>query len=211
MRKALAITALVCVSSSSIAASADYFLVIKGVALHGGHTYLNVQSSGDLDGDGLPDEGIVRLQCAGGDLRAAHYSVKSPRDSASGQASGKRTHHPVTFVKEWGAATPQLAKMRLGYNVKENKGARMTADGGGWTEIMLSDAASLCTEAIAAACEPQAPVASQRVDHAINTKGTGTSGRSTGGDCDDDCDGANEVASVSKHDVAKSCIQNMKG
>ena len=37
-----------------------------------------------------------------------HYNVKSPRDSASGQASGKRTHHPVTFVKEWGASTPQF-------------------------------------------------------------------------------------------------------
>lgn len=36
------------------------------------------------------------------------YNVKSPRDSASGQASGKRTHHPVTFVKEWGASTPQF-------------------------------------------------------------------------------------------------------
>ena len=37
-----------------------------------------------------------------------HYSVSSPRDAASGQASGKRTHQPVTFVKEWGAATPQF-------------------------------------------------------------------------------------------------------
>lgn len=36
------------------------------------------------------------------------YGVKSPRDSASGQASGKRQHKPVTFVKEWGASTPQL-------------------------------------------------------------------------------------------------------
>jgi type VI secretion system secreted protein Hcp len=37
-----------------------------------------------------------------------YYQVSSPRDSASGQASGKRTHHPVTFVKEWGASTPQF-------------------------------------------------------------------------------------------------------
>ena len=36
------------------------------------------------------------------------HTVKSPRDAASGQASGKRTHHPVTFVKEWGASTPQF-------------------------------------------------------------------------------------------------------
>ena len=37
-----------------------------------------------------------------------HYSVSSPRDAASGQASGKRQHQPVSFVKEWGAASPQL-------------------------------------------------------------------------------------------------------
>jgi type VI secretion system secreted protein Hcp len=39
---------------------------------------------------------------------AFHYEVASPRDSASGQASGKRQHSPVSFVKAWGAASPQL-------------------------------------------------------------------------------------------------------
>jgi type VI secretion system secreted protein Hcp len=37
-----------------------------------------------------------------------NYQIKSPRDAASGQATGKRQHHPVTITKEWGAATPQL-------------------------------------------------------------------------------------------------------
>jgi type VI secretion system secreted protein Hcp len=36
------------------------------------------------------------------------YTVKSPRDAASGQASGKRQHQPIKFTKEWGAASPQL-------------------------------------------------------------------------------------------------------
>lgn len=36
------------------------------------------------------------------------YEVASPRDVATGQASGKRQHGPVTFVKEWGAASPQI-------------------------------------------------------------------------------------------------------
>lgn len=36
------------------------------------------------------------------------YNVKSPRDAASGMTSGKRTHQAVTFVKQWGAATPQF-------------------------------------------------------------------------------------------------------
>jgi type VI secretion system secreted protein Hcp len=37
-----------------------------------------------------------------------HYSVGSPRDAGSGLATGRRTHQPVSFVKEWGAASPQL-------------------------------------------------------------------------------------------------------
>jgi type VI secretion system secreted protein Hcp len=32
----------------------------------------------------------------------------SPRDVATGQASGKRQHKPILFTKEWGAASPQL-------------------------------------------------------------------------------------------------------
>jgi type VI secretion system secreted protein Hcp len=36
------------------------------------------------------------------------YEVTSPRDAASGQATGKRQHGAVTFTKEWGAASPQL-------------------------------------------------------------------------------------------------------
>lgn len=36
------------------------------------------------------------------------YDVKSARDVATGQASGKRQHSPVTITKEWGAATPQI-------------------------------------------------------------------------------------------------------
>src|SRR5262249_1750627 len=36
------------------------------------------------------------------------YEVISPRDVATGQATGKRQHSPVTISKEWGAASPQL-------------------------------------------------------------------------------------------------------
>jgi type VI secretion system secreted protein Hcp len=36
------------------------------------------------------------------------HSIKSPRDVATGRASGKRQHGPITFTKEWGASTPQL-------------------------------------------------------------------------------------------------------
>ena len=33
--------------------------------------------------------------------------LASPRDAATGQATGKRQHQPVTIVKAWGAASPQ--------------------------------------------------------------------------------------------------------
>lgn len=36
------------------------------------------------------------------------HSIKSPRDIATGQASGKRQHGPITITKEWGPSTPQL-------------------------------------------------------------------------------------------------------
>jgi type VI secretion system secreted protein Hcp len=39
---------------------------------------------------------------------AYSYEVKSPRDLATGQASGKRQHGAITITKEWGAASPQL-------------------------------------------------------------------------------------------------------
>jgi type VI secretion system secreted protein Hcp len=39
---------------------------------------------------------------------AFNYEVTSPRDPATGLPSGKRQHMPVSFVKEWDDASPQL-------------------------------------------------------------------------------------------------------
>lgn len=147
MRKAHIIAALAWVSAGAAAASADYYLHIKGVASQDNYTFLDVSSSGDLNGDGFPDDAIVRLQCVGNSLVAADYSLK-PRDAASGQASGKRMHEPVTLIKEWSATTPQLAQVRARYNVKENKGARITE--GEWTAVSVSGAPTLCADAAAA-------------------------------------------------------------
>ena len=139
----------------TMAADDWHSMAIYGVGNGGGGgggsgpIYLQVHA-GDLDGDGVPDDAVVRLICGGGQLQAAHYNVKSPRDSASGMASGKRTHHPVTFVKEWGPSTPQLRAMKPTYDVKAAKGARMTADGGGWTALRLANADGLCAAAASA-------------------------------------------------------------
>jgi hypothetical protein len=150
MRKFLtgAVAAAMC--STAIAASADYFLKIEGVARDAaaGPIYLKVSSIGDLDSDGFPDDGILRINCTGDELRAAHYnSAKSQRDAASGQASGKRTHSPVTFVKEWGASTPMLRTISPGWDIKKNEGGRMAVDAGGWTEVSLTRADGLCAAA----------------------------------------------------------------
>jgi type VI secretion system secreted protein Hcp len=63
-------------------------------------------------------EGTKQGKFKGESIREAHkdkiaglafrYGVQSPRDVATGQASGKRQHQPVVFVKEWGPATPQI-------------------------------------------------------------------------------------------------------
>ena len=61
------------------------------------------QQQGKFTGETL-DKGHERASVG----LAYSHEIKSPRDAASGQATGKRQHQPVTFVKEWGAATPQL-------------------------------------------------------------------------------------------------------
>ena len=42
---------------------------------------------------------------------AAHsleYALIVPRDAATGQTTGQRQHRPVTVIRDWGAASPQL-------------------------------------------------------------------------------------------------------
>lgn len=113
-----------------------------------GPYYLDVHA-GDLDGDGLPDDAYLRLVCADGRLQQASYEVK-PRDSASGMATGKRMHKPLTVVKEWGPASPQLLALKPTYDVKKLKGNERAA-AEGWTQMSLANADGLCTAAEAAA------------------------------------------------------------
>ena len=65
-------------------------------------------------------------------------------------ASGKRMHKPLTIVKEWGAASPALAAVKPTYNIKELKGARMSAVDD-WWPITLANTDGLCPAAGAAA------------------------------------------------------------
>lgn len=143
---------LLLVANAVMAAHADYYMTFKAVGLDpGGPIYVKAHSSGDLDGDGLADDVVIRMECAAGAMHTAEYRVTSPRDAASGQASGKRMHKPFTIVKEWGAATPQLMAMKASYDVKkvEGTGARAISYDDSWNPIALSNSEDLCAAAAA--------------------------------------------------------------
>jgi len=109
----------------------------------GGPLYLQVHA-GDLDGDGAPDNAVLKLVCSNGRVTQSSYALV-PREAASGMATGKRQHNPITIVKEWGAASPELQKMRPQYDVKTLKGNERAADG--WTEVALTHSDGLCAAA----------------------------------------------------------------
>jgi len=69
----------------------QFYLAIKG------------KKQGQFKGDAArPPEGnwIVGLGFS--------YEITSPRDPATGQASGKRQHQPLTIIGPWGASSPQI-------------------------------------------------------------------------------------------------------
>jgi type VI secretion system secreted protein Hcp len=68
--------------------------------------YLTVvgHTQGAFKGDGLRAKGHeLQMQALTFD-----YSIVSPRDIATGQASGRRQHKPVVISKEWGPSMPQF-------------------------------------------------------------------------------------------------------
>ena len=145
---------LLVLASTTMAASADYYMTFKAVGLDpGGPMYIKARSSGDLDGDGLADDVVIRMECTAGVMHTAQYQLTGPRDIATGQASGRRMHKPFTIVKEWGAATPQLMAMKASYDIKkmEGTGARAkTMAEDSWHPIALANSEELCAAAAAA-------------------------------------------------------------
>ena len=57
-------------------------------------------------------EVVAREGTGHGKIAGVRYfcETTSPRDVATGQASGKRVHKPIMFSKEWDASSPQLFK-----------------------------------------------------------------------------------------------------
>lgn len=90
----------------------------------------------DKDQNGVSEEAVLRLVCAGGELRdAALWSV------TGSDVSGKRTHHPVTFVKEWGSSSPQFRALTAAY--LKRKLSRAGADE--WQQVEVVGSTALCT------------------------------------------------------------------
>jgi hypothetical protein len=80
----------------------------KGNALTSGKAKLNVQFNPkelSVDKSSAPSK---RTSTGGTADIATGGEVVSPRDAASGQASGKRMHKPIKITKEWDANTPML-------------------------------------------------------------------------------------------------------
>ena len=56
------------------------------------------------------------------------FETTSPRDVATGQASGKRMHKPIVITKEWDAASPQLFNALVTNEVLKNGAVRVRED-----------------------------------------------------------------------------------
>ncbi len=65
----------------------------------------------------------------GSQFIAFSFQAESPRDVATGQASGKRQHKPVVISKEWGASTPQLFQALWSNEVLDSVGIEFVRSG----------------------------------------------------------------------------------
>ena len=68
------------------------------------------------------------------------YEVKSPRDLASGQASGRRQHNPVVVTKAVGAASPQIFQALTTNEILKSVVVTLPGGEGGSYTIKLSNA-----------------------------------------------------------------------
>ncbi len=96
--------------ASTAFAAFDSYLKIEGKK--GGSRIVGCTDGACVVSDLAPGEYTVSVCTAEGKAPTdgiANHSITSPRDTASGQASGKRMHKPVRITKEWGAALPMLS------------------------------------------------------------------------------------------------------
>ena len=68
------------------------------------------------------------------------YAVKSPRDVATGQASGKRQHGPIVVTKVVGTASPQIFQALTTNELLKSVGIELPGGEGSGYTIKLSNA-----------------------------------------------------------------------
>lgn len=140
---------------AKIAAIASVVMVTATPALATDFTVVGLSSSLSINyakiewtrSAGSMESGVVKFRCDGGVVSSAW--LYSPRDVATGQASGKRMHKPVTFVKEWGAVSPGMSKGS--WDLATGKGARsvggvMAMDD--WTAITVAGLDQACSSKV---------------------------------------------------------------
>ena len=113
----------------------SFTVIGEGLGSPPGVTYLKIKV--DPNEHEYGDDAVLRLICAGGELRNAALWTVTGAD-----ASGKRTHHPVTFVKEWGASHPQFRTLSESY--LKRKLSRTARSSGGWQPVEVVGASGLC-------------------------------------------------------------------
>jgi type VI secretion system secreted protein Hcp len=88
-----------------ITLAAFIFMAFGAAAAQADTIYISIkgQKQGPFKGEALQKGAEGKI--AGLKFR---YELVSPRDIATGMATGKRQHKPVMITKEWGAASPQL-------------------------------------------------------------------------------------------------------
>jgi hypothetical protein len=83
-------------SASKTTAQDDWQTPAKTQTSNGSTNQQPRVATGDVNGDGKADAAINN----------SHSNIKNSKDVATGQASGKRQHEPVTFQKEVGTTSP---------------------------------------------------------------------------------------------------------
>ena len=81
-------------------------LLCGGVA-QGDEIYYSVK--GSKQGQ-FKTESLQKNTVGAAPVRMFQYAIVSPRDTVTGQATGKRQHKPIVITKLWGASSPQLYK-----------------------------------------------------------------------------------------------------
>ena len=154
----IAVAAAVAALITSPALATDFVVVGQSSSLSMNFAKIEWRSSGHA-----MESGVIKFTCDKGALTDAW--IYAPRDSASGMATGKRQHGPVTFVKEWGAATPQLAAAKGSYNLKSGT-KRGTPSTAGWDlatgkgarssgkTMAMDDWTAISVTGLDAACSP---------------------------------------------------------